>query len=228
MPLLPLTPGTAAVIIIDPAKVAESRITGSLSPAEQEQAGRFRFEKDARHWRACRAALRGVLGEALGLSPAAVALEFGEFGKPRLAAPFDDLHFNLSHCHDLALIALCPDGPVGVDIEPADRASSLLGCESAFCHPDEMASLPDDETARAGMLLDCWTAKESLLKAVGTGFSLAAQSVSVAAPPESFAADPRFAPFLLQRLSELALNRHVACLAVPRSVIEVSIRGWPA
>ena len=42
-------------MVVNPALVGEE-IMSSLSAAEREQAERFRFEKDAIHWRACRAA----------------------------------------------------------------------------------------------------------------------------------------------------------------------------
>jgi len=199
-----------------------------LSAEERTQAEKFRFEKDAVHWRACRAALRSVLGEALGIPAGTVAFGFGEFGKPALLPAGAGLHFNLSHCRDLALIALCRDGVVGVDLEPADRAASLLGCEDAFCHPEEIAGLPRDEAARASALMEIWTRKEALLKALGTGFSVAAQSVSVAAPPASYSADPRFHGLRLHRLSHPALARHLACLAVPGEVSRIDFQQWPS
>lgn len=212
-------------MVVNPALVGEE-ITSSLSAAEREQAERFRFEKDAIHWRACRAALRSVLGEALGISPGAVAFEFGAFGKPSLSPPGDGLHFNLSHCRDLALIALCRNGAVGVDVEPADRAATLLGCEDAFCHPEEIAGLSHEETSRASTLMEIWTKKESLLKALGTGFSVAAQSVSVADPPASYAGDHRFRGLRLHRLGHPSLQQHFACLAVPEPVTRVEIEQW--
>lgn len=214
------------MIVVDPARVGEEK-TSCLSAAEREQAGRFRFEKDAIHWRACRAALRHVLGEALGVDAAAVRFDFGEFGKPALCPPWDDLHFNLSHCRDLALIALCRDGTVGVDVEPANRAASLLGCEDAFCHPDEMAALPGGDGPRAAALLEIWTAKEALLKALGTGMSLAPQSVSVVAPPASYAGDSRFRDLRLNRLSDPMLEKHLACLAAPAAVFRTGFQHWP-
>ena len=151
------------VHVIDPASVADEEAALLLSVAEEEQAARFRFEKDARHWRACRGALRSILGDALGVAPASVVLRLAEYGKPQLCPPFDHLHFNLSHCRELALVALACDGPIGVDIEAEDRGRSLLGCEHAFCHPDEMAILPESEQDRASVLLDLWTGKEALL-----------------------------------------------------------------
>lgn len=222
MPLSPPPPGTALVIVVDPARVGEEG-TACLSALEREQAARFRFEKDAVHWRACRAALRHVLGETLGIDPAAVAFEFGEFGKPALSPPWDGLHFNLSHCRDLALIALCRDGALGVDIEPRDRAASLLGCEDAFCHPEEMTALPDDEQPRSVALMEIWTDKEALLKALGTGMSLPPQSVAV----ERHEEDPRFGEMRLLRPNAPALEKHFASLAVPATVTRVETAAWP-
>lgn len=220
-------PGKVTVVIVDPAVIPEESISSCLSAAEQEQASRFRFEKDARHWRACRAALRSILGGTLGIDPAAIDFEFGRHGKPRLAPPHGALHFNLSHCPDLALVALSRNGPLGIDLEAADRAPSLLGCESSFCHPEEIARLPANASGRAAALLDLWTSKEALLKALGTGMSLAPESVSLAGPG-GHAADPRLSPFALHPLRHPALARHVARLAVPRETIDVEIRGFTA
>ncbi|RYD47169.1 MAG: 4'-phosphopantetheinyl transferase superfamily protein [Verrucomicrobiaceae bacterium] len=225
MSISPPAPGSALVVVVDPARVGE-KMTACLSAAEREQAERFRFEKDALHWRACRAALRVVLGQALGIPPEAVGFEFGEFGKPALSPASRELHFNLSHCRDLALIALCRDGAVGVDIEPADRSASLLGCEDAFCHPAELAELPTDETLRAAMLMEIWTKKESLLKALGTGFSLPAQSVSVTDPPLSYAGDSRFRELRLHCLAHTTLAKHFAWLAAPASINGIEILHW--
>lgn len=224
MPISLPAPGSALVVIVDPALVGVE-VMACLSAAEREQAERFRFEKDAVHWRACRAALRVVLGQALGIPPESVAFEFGEFGKPSLSGRH--LEFNLSHCRDLALIALCSDGAVGVDVEPFDRASSLLGCEDAFCHPDEIAGLPVDEEPRASMLMETWTKKEALLKALGTGFSLPAQSVSVAERPLSYSSDPRFGELRLHRLAHPTLLKHLAWLAAPVTVQQIEIQQWP-
>jgi len=203
--------GRATVVVIDPARTDAS----VLSAAEREQAARFRFARDARRWSACRSALRRILGEALAADPAALVLDFGPHGKPLLPPPHHGLHFNLSHCHDLALLALCQDGPVGIDLEPADRAPTLLGCESAFCHPEEIAALPIAPDARALTLLALWTAKEAALKALGTGLSLAPQSLSLAPGGPGISGSPPLADFRLHRLSHPALDRHLACLAAP-------------
>lgn len=203
--------------VVDPAKVQDAR----LNRAEEELAGRFRFEKDAARWRACRSVLRIILGEILESPPEKLVLEIGEHGKPSLAKPHQGLHFNLSHCNDLALIALSMEGEIGVDIEPADRGNSLLGCEASFCHPEEIAGLPLEEDRRAQALLDLWTRKEALLKALGTGMSLAPETVSLADPT---APHPRLLGFGVRQLHHPALERHIAHLAAPHACTEVEIR----
>lgn len=149
-----------------------------LNEEERKRAASFRFEKDASHWIACRTALRMILGKATSSPPASVPLYSSADGKPLLAPPFDGIHFNLSHCHDLALVAIGLS-PLGIDVEPRQRAHDLLGCEESFCHPDEIARLPEESTARANALLEIWTAKEAALKAHGTGLLLPAQRLAV-------------------------------------------------
>ena len=208
--------GTVLVCIIDPALAGPS--TGVLTAEEEALAARFRFEKDAVHWRACRAALRQILGRASGIPASGVELLTAEFGKPFLGEPHGGLHFNLSHCEDLALVALSSDGPVGVDIEPAGRAPSLLECVEVFCHSDEIAALPVAEAPRAAALLEIWTGKEALLKALGTGLSLAPQTVALS---RATAEDARFQSFSVRVLDHPLLTRHIARLAAPVASSEV-------
>jgi 4'-phosphopantetheinyl transferase len=208
------------VHVVDPSGIAEPEAV--LTAGEVELAARFRFEKDAVHWRACRAALRRILGAALDCAPEAVVIETGEHGKPFVVEAHPRLQFNLSHCRDLALVALCAEGPVGVDIESADRARSLLGCEGSFCHPDEIEGLPANEDERAAALLDLWTRKEALLKALGTGMSLAPETVSLADPAFPH---PLLLPFAVRRLEHPALAGHLAHLAHPHacSTVEIAV-----
>jgi hypothetical protein len=99
------------------------------------------------------------------------ALAAKEAGKPELKTHFPSLHFNLSHCDELAVIAASYQCPVGIDIESTHRSHALHECESTFCHPTEMADLPLNHDERAAALLELWTAKEAFLKAIGTGLS---------------------------------------------------------
>lgn len=167
------------VRFIFPGRIPPEMAAACLTDEEKVRAGRFKFERDAVHWSACRAGLRKILGPELGVSPAEVPLEISGNGKPRLPVPHGQLHFNLSHCEGLALVALSTGGPVGIDLEPWDRAITLLECESSFCHPSEIEALPAGEKPRARQLLRIWTAKEAILKALGTGLTHPPESVTV-------------------------------------------------
>jgi phosphopantetheine--protein transferase-like protein len=165
-----MIPGTAIIHVLT-AGLPLRDDDACLSPEEIHRASTFKFQTDAARWKSFRTALRRTLADTLGISPRDVPIQLGEFGKPALAPPFHHLHFNLSHSHDSALVAICADGPVGIDIEALDRAPSLLECVDSFCHPDEINALPQSEPSRSRRLLEIWTAKEALLKALGTGLS---------------------------------------------------------
>jgi len=172
-------PGTVTIRFIVPGEINPRDALACLSNEEKLRAGRFHFPKDSIHWMACRAGLRKVLGQITGLSPLDVPLLISENGKPLLAAPFQHLHFNLSHCDDLAVVACSSDGPVGVDLEPFRRAPELLECVATFCHPVETTSLPVSGEARASQLLKIWTAKEAVLKALGSGLFTAPETLRI-------------------------------------------------
>ena len=220
--------GHAIVHLIYPLETWRQGGIGGLSRDEQARAARFHFEKDARHWIACRLALRSILAEALTIPPLEVPLVTGEFGKPELAAPFQHLHFNLSHCPDLAIVALCGDGPVGVDLESLARAADLPGCEESFCHPAEIRALPVAADARATELLRIWTAKEAVLKAIGTGMSVPPETVRVSPDGVGWraVADGSLPDLEHQRIHRLVapgLSAHLAMLSAPESVHRIDV-----
>jgi phosphopantetheinyl transferase len=67
-------------------------------------------------------ALRIALARRLGRPPETLRVVRTPRGKPSLAEPAG-LHFSLSRCGDVALIALTTLGPVGVDVERAADAA---------------------------------------------------------------------------------------------------------
>lgn len=207
--------GGVTIHVFKPGSLPVSAAGSLLDGHERARSDRFRFEKDAFHWIQCRAALRLALGAATGRPAASLAFSEGVHGKPALA---EGPHFNLSHCPDLALIALRDDAPVGIDVESRLRAADLAGCEETFCHPDEIAALPSEPSARHVRLLRIWTAKESFLKALGTGLSQAPQEVRVHFPSRKASTDRPLAGLADLELHELAapgISGHVAMLATP-------------
>lgn len=225
-----MTPGTVSIRLVSPNSASREEDDRILSNPEKSRAASFRFPADAARWTAFRAALRRILGEAIQVPPHEVPLMLTEFGKPVLAEPFARLHFSLSHCHDLALVALCADGPVGIDLEPLSRAHELLGCETAFCHLEELASLPVDPSTRARNLLEIWTAKEALLKALGTGFNHPPETVRILFGASTLSAVsssplPGMQDQVLRFLHHPDLAFHCASLASPASVSLIELRA---
>ncbi|MEM9237742.1 MAG: 4'-phosphopantetheinyl transferase superfamily protein, partial [Verrucomicrobiota bacterium] len=157
----------------------DARSTDCLNESERRRADRFVFPEDGIRWRSYRVGLREILSAHLGIEPREVPIAEGPNGKPILLEPHQDLHFNLSHSDDLAAVVVSKDAPVGIDLEPWSRADSLIECSDSFCHPAELRSLPADIEPRARRLLEIWTSKEALLKAIGTGLTYPPQLVRI-------------------------------------------------
>lgn len=94
-------------------------------------------------------------------------------GKPSLT--FRDgspqpLHISVAHAGSMALVAVAPHGPIGVDIEHIDARRPLLALARRFFSPEEAAMLEDcaaDE--RRALFHQLWTRKEAVLKTTGAG-----------------------------------------------------------
>ena len=152
---------------------------GWLSEAERARAARFGQPGLRDRYVVGRASLRRVLGETLGLPPAAVPIVRGPRGRPRLDSE-STLDFNVSHTGDVALIAVAEDARVGVDVERLDRIVNVAGIARKFLAPSErstLAALDPDEARRT--LLALWTCKEAMSKATGDALSAPFASLDV-------------------------------------------------
>ena len=115
---------------------------------------------------ASHAALRAILGQYTG---APLDFATGEYGKPYLPAD-PHLHFNLSHSHQLALVAVSRDVEVGVDVEWFRPLPACLAIAERFFPPAELAALMDALPAdREREFFRLWTRIEARLKARGVG-----------------------------------------------------------
>jgi 4'-phosphopantetheinyl transferase len=114
-----------------------------------------------------RSALRCALGDLLGMPARAVPLQVDEAGRPFLVG--HDEQFSCSASEDVALIAIS-DSPVGVDVQRHRDAEAVAAFDEGWLATEEkgrIAALP--QNARAVAVTRCWTQKEALLKARGTG-----------------------------------------------------------
>jgi 4'-phosphopantetheinyl transferase len=150
----------------------ESRILAVLSADEQLRARSFRFARDRHAFMAVRASLRGLLAACLDVPPRHLVFVHNEFGKPLLAdAP--ELHFNVSHCHGAAAIALCRDGRIGVDVERVTRERAALEDVRRYFSTGEIRALDScSDHLWPELFFALWTLKEAYLKAKGAGLAV--------------------------------------------------------
>lgn len=90
------------------------------------------------------------------LDTTADKLEFGrsEHGKPFLQqkGQQSDIKFNLSHSHNMAILGICRQNELGIDIEYMNRKNNWRGIIKRFFTEDEQKSifsLPETEQQKA-------------------------------------------------------------------------------
>ncbi|MDE7379943.1 MAG: 4'-phosphopantetheinyl transferase superfamily protein [Clostridia bacterium] len=107
-----------------------------------------------------------------------VKIEYGQWGKPHLVSP-RGVHFNISHSGEWTVCAVA-DSQVGVDIQLV-KPVDLRVAERFFTkeEADAIARAEDKEN----MFYRICTAKESYLKAIGTGLTRPLNSFTVKLAP---------------------------------------------
>ena len=157
-----------------------------MSRDEHARAARFHFQRDRSRYTVARAMLRVLLGNHLGLPPAALALSQAANGKPCLADPPVPVRFNLAHSGDIAIYAICRDGEPGVDVEQLDRTVAYDRLAQKFFSARELAELQRIPVAsRKFAFLSCWTRKEAVVKATGDGLRTPLCEVEVTVAPDA-------------------------------------------
>lgn len=193
--------------------------TDTLSRAETARAGRFVHAANAIRFRKGRAWMRRRLGLALGMAPQDVPLIKGPHDKPELTG--GRLHFNLSHSGDQIALAIS-DRPVGLDLEqpPTYDHTPLL---PQIASPAELEQADANGPPTVERFLILWTAKEAILKMLGTGLKTDPRTIHLGAPRGH---DPQVVRIpgqwvCLQRLPDIGTA--VAHVAVPGRSIDIRI-----
>ena len=171
---------------LQPPAAQLQQLWSTLSEAEQARAERFHFEKDRRRFIVARGALRSLLGRYLGQPPRQIEFRYGPQGKPALIDPALEagLHFNLSHSHELALVAVVCQPEIGVDIEHIRPLADLdaLARRTFSSHENQaLQALPPE--LRLEGFYNCWTRKEAYIKADGAGLSQPLDQFDVSLAP---------------------------------------------
>jgi 4'-phosphopantetheinyl transferase len=144
----------------------------TLSDAEQAKANSYRFERDTTRFARARVVLKRILAKYLGTMPDSVSFRYNEFGKPYLPIEAaSSLQFNLSHSHDLAVIAVCNDVEIGIDVEYPTDLEYLDVARHFFAEAEIHFLRTRAQDLREGFFR-IWTRKEACVKAVGSGLSI--------------------------------------------------------
>ena len=103
-----------------------------------------------------------------------IEFEYSDRGKPRLAASMSDssLQFNVSHSLNYALYGFTNNHLIGVDLEFLREMENITELAKRFFTHREFQLIADlTGREQQAAFYQLWTAKETYLKAIGTGLS---------------------------------------------------------
>lgn len=112
--------------------------------------------------------VREFLASLAGVEPSLLVFGRGEFGKPFLVHPRTDLHFNVAHSQDDAVVAVTRSTDVGVDIERMRDVAHADAIAARFFSEEEQRVWRRSAGKRKDFLR-LWTRHEACVKAMGTG-----------------------------------------------------------
>ncbi len=200
-----------------------------LSADECDRAQRFKFPQHRRDFVAARGALRWHLAQYIDCHPKEIRFDYGNYGKPKLAND-PNLHFNLAHSHERALIVVCKSAAIGVDLEKVRPVPKLLALAKRFFNASEyesIAALP--EALQPEKFFAYWTCKEAYLKATGTGLGQIAQLELSIEQSVKILKSPCDRRFSLAQISHLDIadpiedSVFMGAVAIERSPV---VSGW--
>ena len=162
------------LVQINDESISREVLEDLLSLAERDRAARFKFATDRRRYLVAHAALRSILSVYLKIPAQELQFIAGPNGKPKLASIRADnkFEFNLSHSHEVALVAVSQGREIGVDVEWVKEQLAFDEIAQRFFTSREVAALkalPSEHQRRT--FYRCWSSKEAFLKAKGTGLS---------------------------------------------------------
>ncbi len=146
-----------------------------LNPEEQRRAQGFKLPIHHDRYVQSHAVLRMILAHHTKINASQIEFTINRYGKPSLmySDAKSPINFNLSHSHELAVVAVSIDKKVGIDIEfvneqidfenIAKHSFTVHECEYLFNQP---------LNRQRAAFFQLWAYKESFVKAIGKGFSL--------------------------------------------------------
>lgn len=161
-----------------------------LSPAEKARSEAFSHFRARKNYIAAHGFLHSVLAYYLDRPASEIEFSQGEKGKPFITPEQNpqQLQFNLSHSQNLAILAVCHQQSVGIDIESSQRNSDWSGIARRFFTPNEQQALfALPEAQQKDAFYRIWTRKEAHMKVTGLGLTLPPTQFEVSVPPQAAA-----------------------------------------
>ncbi|MCW8957014.1 MAG: 4'-phosphopantetheinyl transferase superfamily protein [Gammaproteobacteria bacterium] len=175
--------------------------------------------------------MRSVLSLYLQRPPESLEFIRANRGKPSLIQLTNeaDIQFNLSHSHNLAILAVADSQALGIDIEFMDRKHEWKKIIHRFFSNTEQAAifkLPEAQQELA--FYQVWTRKEAHMKVTGQGLHLGPGQFTVSVPPEAAAfienhKQPDDRQWYMQDLSLPDMfDQYRSCLSSDRPITQLS------
>ncbi len=181
-----------------------------LGSDERSASRRFQTHTLANAFVLRRAARRAILARYLDVLPEEIAFSENPNGKPEVEGP----SFSASHSGAMACLAVARRDVLGADIERIRPVDTSL-FERRILSPDERRMLQQQpESDRLTAMLTLWTAKEAILKAMGTGLCLE-MLPRITVPPESGCWNRATAPGGTWQVRSTVDGDYITSLAAP-------------
>ena len=158
-----------------------------LSIDEKERSERFKFYKHRKNFIASHGFLHAVLAYYIDTPAEDIQFSHGEKGKPYILEEQNpqNIQFNLSHSNSMAVLAVCKNQQLGVDIEFKEKKADWQGIIKRFYTQNEQdAIFKLAEDSQKDAFFQVWTRKEAHMKVTGKGMSLAPTQFEVSVPPK--------------------------------------------
>lgn len=151
----------------------------NLSHSEKKRMNDFYFDKDKYLFGAARYALRSICSNLVNTTADKIQIDFLKYGKP-FFPKLNHLQFNISHSGNIVLLGFGMNYPLGVDLEIHSNTLDHLDLSKSVFSNKEISDLRKlDKLRLVEGFYNCWTKKESYIKARGLGLQLALDGFSV-------------------------------------------------
>jgi 4'-phosphopantetheinyl transferase len=159
-----------------------------LSESERTRAASFHHTAARQRFVAATALLKVTVAQTIGGDPFDVNVRRRcpdcqrLHGRPEIDGT--DMHVSISHSGDRVAVAICAAGPVGVDVEQVNPDVDVDGMLRFVLGAGERQPFRSiaGVAARTLAFYQCWTRKESVLKATGDGLRVPMSTMTLDPP----------------------------------------------